>query len=48
MVPILNYFDYKTDGDKITVLMTREFVKYTAAFIWRCFDIRRELTLTFC
>ena len=41
-------FDYKTDGDMITILMTKEFVKYTAAFNWRCFDIRRKLTLTFC
>ena len=40
-------FNHKTDSEKLTILMTSHLVKHTAAFIWRCFDLRRKSVFTF-
>ncbi len=33
-------FDYSDDDFKLTVLMSNDYVKSTAKFIWECFNIR--------
>ncbi len=35
-------FDYSDDGFKLTVLISNEYVKSTAKFIWGYFNIRRR------
>ncbi len=35
-------FDYSDDDFKLTVLMSNEYVKSTAKFIWECFNIRHR------
>ena len=40
-------FNHKTDSEKLTILMTSHLVKHTAAFIWRCFDLRRKSVFIF-
>ena len=42
-------FNNNTDSEKLTILMTSHLVlKHTAAFIWRCFDLRRKSAFIFC
>ncbi len=36
------HFDYSDDDFKLTVLMSNEYVKSTAEFIWECFNIRHR------
>ncbi len=33
-------FDYSDDDFKLTVLISNEYVKSTAKFIWECFNVR--------
>ena len=35
-------FDYSNEGTKLTILMSSEYVKSTAKFIFECFDLRRK------
>ena len=35
-------FNHCTDGQKLTTLMSSEYVKATAKFIWQCYDLRRK------
>ncbi len=35
-------FDYSDDDFKLIVLMSNEYIKSTAKFIWECFNIRRR------
>ncbi len=35
-------FDYSDDDCKLTVLMSNEYVKFTAKFIWECFNMRHR------
>ncbi len=40
-------FAYSDDDFKLTVLMTNEYVKSIAKFIWECFNIRcRNMYIT--